>query len=142
MRHVFVTDVEGVRDGCRSRFWISVSGLRVNIWFHSQPTKGLLEISFKAEVNQLCVRKPTFLDVQSTEVLLNDKAVSFQKIDSYMIIEGLKQGDRLSIRYDLKELIENVPVNGRAFEVTWAGNTVMDIKPPGKIRPFYVNRKL
>lgn len=123
--------------------------LFLNIWMNKddnivciknhEPADGLLEINMKIEIDTLYIRKPSFLNMGSVCVLCNGKLSKCVSTEAYLWVERLHPNDEICIRYDLNRRTEQINVNGRDFDVTWAGDSVVSMNPPGTVMPFYTH---
>ena len=57
--------------------------------------------------------------------------------DGYVQLEGLAPGQVVTIDFPLAEHDERVRVLGDEYLVSWRGDTVMAIDPPGRVGPLY-----
>ena len=107
-----------------------------------EPNEGRLEITMKHPGN-LTVRVPGGPDRADVTVERDGTPVDVSWRGDFVELAGLDAGARVVVRYPLEEHTETVTVGGRDFttpvdyRVTWRGNTVIAVDPPGRHCPLY-----
>lgn len=100
------------------------------------PREGRLVIRAKRDTD-LAVRVPGFLGDTTPAVKRNGGEVTVGAASGYLQCGDVARGDEIEITYPMAETRESLRVNGRDFTVTWAGDTVVAIDPPGEHMPLY-----
>ncbi len=97
------------------------------------PTEGTVEVVMR-QGGSLSVRTPD--DVASDEVAVEAPG-RWSWNDGYVHVGGLAPGQVVTVRFPLREHDENVGVLEDEYLVSWRGDTVMAIDPPGRVGPLY-----
>ncbi len=129
--HIVTKDKDTVRVNLmlnRSTPWVDILSCR--------PYAGKIIFQIKESLG-LQIRIPDWLDKSVIEMRVNNNNADFKYTKDYLEILALRAGDEVTITYPLRHLTENVPVNGRSYKITWKGDTVIDINPPGQYMPLY-----
>jgi len=106
---------------------------------HAQPAQGHLTVTAK-EGFHLLVLNRSWWKTGELRASINGDSRRAAANGAYLDFGRLTAGDRLTLEYDLPELREPMHVNGRNYTVTWRGDTVVGIDPPGQIMPLYTGR--
>ena len=110
-----------------------------------EPGEGRIELTMKV-AGTAEVRLPGSPDEREVSVERCGETVSTEWRRGRVRLVGLNVGDRVVVRYPLKEYTETVTVGGWDrttpvdYELTWRGNTVVDVAPAGKRCPLYRRR--
>jgi hypothetical protein len=86
------------------------------------------------------VRVPGWVKLTDLQVMLDEKPASVIWDRNFVVLIGARVGSRISVRYPLRELREQVTAGGVNYQVTWKGNVVVGMEPPGLREPTYQNR--
>ena len=97
------------------------------------PTEGTVEVVMR-QGGSLSVRTPD--DVASDEVAVEAPG-RWSWNDGYVHVGGLAPGQVVTVRFPLREHDEHVGVLEDEYLVSWRGDTVMAIDPPGRVGPLY-----
>ncbi|HBG26082.1 MAG: hypothetical protein A2Y10_00380 [Planctomycetes bacterium GWF2_41_51] len=104
-----------------------------------QPQNDTIEITVKSQCNlHLAVRSWFNPKISIT---VNGKNQKFVVASDYLKINRVSAASKVILTTQLENIPETCHVNGRNYEVTWKGDTVIAIDPPGKYMPFYTNRR-
>lgn len=100
-----------------------------------QPWQGLLSVNLKKPCD-VKVRIPDFTDAESVSVSVNGAAVDPGVWGNYLEIGRRSVGDTIEVKYPLNTRTENVGIGNPGYrqyhyQVTWKGDTVVDMKPVG-----------
>ena len=101
------------------------------------PRDGAVEVVMR-QGGSLAVRTPE--DVSEHEVAVEAPG-HWRWLDGYVHVGGLATGQIVTIRFPLREQDERVSVLGDQYLVSWRGDTVMAIDPPGRVGPLYRRRE-
>ena len=101
------------------------------------PRDGAVEVVMR-QGGSLAVRTPE--DVSEHEVAVEAPG-RWRWLDGYVHVDGLATGQVVTIRFPLREQDERVSVLGDQYLVSWRGDTVMAIDPPGRVGPLYRRRE-
>jgi len=102
-----------------------------------QPYEGLFELIIH-DAPKLCVRIPPWVSERDLIVSVDDVQTPMNLSDEYYLeLEGMKNGQIISIEYPLRkvEIIETL--SEREYKVKWRGDSVVDIIPKGEKYPLY-----
>lgn len=117
------------------------------------PYQGKVELDIKKPLKQLAVRIPQWIETGSADVTckVNGDTGSIQWEDRYVLLGGVKAGDRVTLSFPIHERTIQRRVYGAPHEtviggyeyesITLKGNTVVHIDPPGKNYPYYQREK-
>ncbi|HTL56255.1 MAG TPA: hypothetical protein VL361_11295 [Candidatus Limnocylindrales bacterium] len=106
-----------------------------------QPFAGRVDVVPRL-YGKLRVRVPSWVRQESINVVEIESAGAtnalpwvFEK--PFVVLAAVKPGMRVSIRYPLRELEEDVMAGGQKFHIRWQGDVVMKVTPEGKREPAY-----
>ena len=85
-------------------------------------------------------RLPESVSASGCRVRLNDKDIRPEVGDGYVKFAELSEGDSIFLIYSLEERHE-ILVRDKNYELTWKGELLQSIEPPGSIKPLYHKRK-
>lgn len=108
---------------------------------HAQPAAGQLTVTAKTNCS-LSLLPRSWWRIETLRCAIDGKPRTVATDGPYLDLGRLAAGDQLTLQYDLPETDEPVHVNGRDYTVTWRGETVVAIDPPGTIMPFYTDRRV
>lgn len=100
-----------------------------------QPEQGLTEIKVKSAC-ELYIARRSWRD-KSLDIRLNGKMHSFSIAGNYLFLGFVPENSTVTLSYRLNKDEKNVFTNGRHYQMTWSGDSVIDIFPRGKEMPFY-----
>jgi hypothetical protein len=89
------------------------------------------------------IRVPGWVRLTDLQVLLDDKPAAAEAITwdrNYIVMKKAPAKIRISVRYRQREFREQVSAGGGNYQVTWRGNVVVKMEPPGLREPTYQNR--
>ena len=123
------------------------TGVRVNLLFDRStpwadvrshlPWEGAVEVVMR-QGGALSVRTPDDVSHNEVEVAAPGR---WRWSDGYVHADGLAPGQVVTIRFPLLDQEERVDVLGDEYLVSWRGDTVMAIDPPGRVGPLYRRRE-
>ena len=111
------------------------TGETVNVEDHT-PREGRFVVHVKRDTD-LSIRVPGFLGDRVPTVRLNGHDPALVPDAGYLRFAKVAAGDTAEITYPMEETGESIHINGRDFTVTWAGDTVVALDPPGQHLPLY-----
>ena len=85
----------------------------------------------------LFVRIPKWASSSAVRLMVNAKARAVAWEGRYVKTGGLAEGDEVVVTYPVRRERITESFMDFAFEVTWRGNTVVAIEPPGDNEPLY-----
>ena len=86
------------------------------------------------------VRVPSWAKRERVSVLLDGRPAVWSFEKQFVVLNSVPSGARVSVRYPLRELEEEVVAGGQKFRVRWKGDVVTRVDPPGNREPTYQNR--
>ncbi len=103
-----------------------------------QPYEGRVDVRLRYRARRLHVRVPDWADHGRVVVRIDDQpATGWSWSGPYAAISGLSPGQVISVSYPLRRATENVTVGGQQYRITWRGDTVIGIEPPGERDRLY-----
>ena len=100
------------------------------------PYEGRVELKIK-EAKEVAVRIPEWTNHEKVFCTVNGQAQEFAWSGNYVEVGDLKEGDRLTVKFPMREKTQFRVIGGSPYKLTIKGNTVVDIDPKGKINPIY-----
>ena len=106
------------------------------------PFQGRMAVEAKRS-GDFYLRPPHWAQRDRVKVYRNGKPALGQWRGAYLLLGKVKEGDRLDVTYPLlsfvqKQAVKNAPGQpDRKITVTWLGNTVRKLQPPGERLPLY-----
>ncbi len=119
--------------------WINLSlnhespWLRINSY---RPYSGKVEILAK-DAPVVFLRVPDWVAKERVEVDGISAHERLQWKGEYLRLSPLPQGKLVCVSYPLREEKQREIIGGGEFLLSWKGDTVMEISPPGKVYPLY-----
>ncbi len=101
-----------------------------------RPYEGKLVFSL-ARKRKLRVRLPGWLDARDLRIYVNAKRVAPKVRGRWLVLDELGGADVVSVNYPLTKHEGWEVIGGHTYRVKWKGDTVVAIKPRGKIKPLY-----
>jgi len=86
------------------------------------------------------VRLPQWVQPKDVMVFVDDKPTSGTHENGYLVLAHVPAGARVSVRYPLRELTEDVTAGGQTWRIRWKGDTVVGVSPSQGREPTYQNR--
>jgi hypothetical protein len=112
-----------------------------------QPIEGRVDVISRVP-GAVRVRVPPWVQPKDIQVFVAGKSLkpennapagwAFAK--SYVVLDSAPAKARVSVRYPLRELEQNITVGGQKFRVCWKGDVVVGMDPPGQREPTYQGR--
>lgn len=103
-----------------------------------EPTEGRVDVIPRTP-GAVRVHLPDWVDREKVVALVNQKPAAWKMEKSFARIDFVNGGDRVSVRYRLRQIEEDALAGGKSFHVRWRGNVVIGIHPPGEREPTYQN---
>ena len=103
------------------------------------PYEGKVEL-FVHDSPVLSVRVPDWVRENDVLVAVDDRPVGLSAEnwqDRYVRLTGLKPGEKVTITFPQREIVEEKFFAGRTYKLAWRGDTVVNISPNGTISPTY-----
>ncbi|MFB3789292.1 MAG: hypothetical protein ACE15F_23280 [bacterium] len=104
-----------------------------------QPLAGRIDVIPQAP-GAVRVRLPRWVEPGTVTVLLGGQTVKTVIEDGFAVLPSVEAGQRVSVRFPLREFEEDITAGGAQYHVRWKGDVVMKVDPPGKREPCYQNR--
>jgi hypothetical protein len=104
-----------------------------------QPFDGRVDIIPQAP-GGMRVRMPRWVQMKDVTIYVGDKVASVVQEGGYILLAHVPAKARVSVRYPLRELTENVAARGQSYQVRWRGDLVVDVSPSLGREPTYQNR--
>lgn len=104
-----------------------------------QPFEGRVDV-IPRHPGGVRIRVPSWAKRGDLVVRLDDRETPWTLQGRYAVLESVPAGSRVSLQYPLRELKEEVIAGGQKFQVTWRGDVVVGVEPPGEREPAYQNR--
>lgn len=108
--------------------WVEVHSFR--------PYQGKVEVILKEEA-ALSVRIPDWVDKWDVKVSVNGEEAPFKWEGDYVRLEKVHKGQKVTVEYPLRKEWIREDVGTASFDFRWRGDTVVEIKPKGRIVPLY-----
>ena len=93
-----------------------------------QPAEGRVDVLPRV-TGVVRIRLPRWVAHSRASVLLNGEPVSWAMDQDFAVLSQVPAGARVSLRYPLRELGEEVSAGGQQFRVHWKGDVVMSVAP-------------
>jgi hypothetical protein len=109
------------------------------------PKQGRMTVTAKV-ADDFALRPPTWAPRDRVKVYRNGQVVATQWRDAYLVFNKVAPGDVLTMTWPVlrmvqKQNVKNAPGQpDREMTVTWLGNTVIKLDPPGSVLPLYQKR--
>ena len=104
------------------------------------PRQGRMTVRAKVS-RDFFLRPPAWAPAAEVKAYRNGKPVAVQWHEAYVRFDRTENGEKLTITYPLVSLVQkhSIRVNRPPSDitVTWRGNTVVKIEPPGKRLPLF-----
>ncbi|HTW97811.1 MAG TPA: hypothetical protein VMD59_03485, partial [Acidimicrobiales bacterium] len=108
------------------------------------PYAGRLDLTPRRPLAALRIRIPEWAGYAAVRVAIGteeslaapDSRVRWAP-DGYLEIVALRAGEQICVTFPLSERESDEDAAGRRFHVTWRGDNVASISPPGRHRPMY-----
>ncbi len=103
-----------------------------------QPYQGRVDVRLHQPAPRLHVRVPDWVDHKRVTVLVDGQPdAEWSWSASYVVLSDVGGQQVVSISYPLRRTTENVNVGGKPYRITWRGDTVIAIDPPGERDKLY-----
>ncbi len=124
--------------GLTVNFALSMSGPAGQIVSY-QPFEGRTDITPQSP-GAVRVRLPRWVKPEDVTVFVGDAAASVTHEKGYVMLAHVPARARVSVRYPLREITENVVAGGQKWQIRWKGDTVVGVSPSQGREPTYRNR--
>jgi hypothetical protein len=124
---------------------------RVNLAFNREsplvdvisclPHRGEVNVVVK-RTRRVMVRVPAWAMKNEVRAYRERKAVPVKWHDSYVVFEGLRTGEHLTVTYPLNLSEIREQIQGVEYTERWRGNSIVVISPPGKWIAMYQRPEL
>ena len=104
-----------------------------------EPGEGRVDV-FPRAPGSVRVRVPDWAISTAITVEVNHAAANWRLMGPFVVLDSVKAGAGVTVRYPLRVLNEHVVAGGQAFEASWKGDVVVGMSPPGRREPTYQNR--
>ncbi len=85
----------------------------------------------------LCVRIPDWTDPANVAVTVNENPVEFTLDGDYVTLDTAAIADVVTVGYPQRD-VETIDLcSGREYLVTWKGDFVAAVDPPGTVAPIF-----
>ncbi len=101
-----------------------------------QPYAGKVEVVVKEDTT-LAVRIPDWVDKWDVKVFVGGQEALLRWQGDYVRLDGVIQGQVVTVQYPLRQTWIREDVGTASFDFEWRGDTVIDVKPRGRIVPLY-----
>lgn len=111
---------------------------RVSPWLEIEsylPYEGKVLVKNKTS-KRVAIRIPSWVDRSKLAVQLNHQPASTFWAGNFVVVEGLKPGDAITLEFPVKEATEQYTYEGRKYTLSFRGNTLIDVSPRDD-RGFY-----
>lgn len=108
------------------------------------PYEGKVEL-FVHNAPVLSVRVPDWVSKNDVRVVVDDRSVSVSADDwqdGYVRLKDLKPGNKITITFPQREMVEEKFFAGHTYTLTWRGDTVVNISPNGTTSPTYQRKNM
>lgn len=120
------------------RFFLDHEGDLVTL-HNGQPREGVLDIVPHHDAT-LQLQRRSWLPAGRLHVTVRGRPRQAAEVGEILDLGAVRAGDAVRVVYPLEEAVQPVHVNGRDFTVTWRGDTVVCMDPPGRNVPLYRGR--
>ena len=116
---------------------------RASPWadFHSyRPNAGKLQVQVKKDLGRLRVRAPEWVakGSESISVARGDAPVPHVWEGRYVVVNTLRAGEEITFSFPTPTKITQTTIGRRDYTLTFRGNTVVELQPPGTRIPLYM----
>ncbi|MFB6120820.1 MAG: hypothetical protein ABEJ68_06865 [Halobacteriaceae archaeon] len=101
------------------------------------PHEGRVVVDANRDVPRLRVRVPSWVDPARVSV---SGAERDGWEGDFLRLSNVADGDRLSVSFPVRDAKTTATAADRSFNVTWRGDTVVDVAPEGDHHPLYADR--
>jgi hypothetical protein len=104
-----------------------------------QPFEGRVDV-IPQTPGAVRVRLPRWVEPRTASVLIDQQPAKATRETGFVVVPFVRAGQRVSVRYPLREFEEEVVGGGQKYHVKWKGDAVVKVEPPGKREPCYQGR--
>jgi hypothetical protein len=101
--------------------------------------EGRLTLSPKRRMT-LRVRAPHWLDTSSARAEVNGAQSPLPHADGYLHFEDVPENGVVELIFDAPVVVREEAIAGNPYAVSWRGNVVVGIEPPGPHMPLWASR--
>jgi hypothetical protein len=127
----------------RVNLLLSRGGALLDVSSHL-PFAGQVDLDVKAPLRELRARVPEWAGYRAVRAHLGDEELAIAPgaraswaPDGYLAVRDLSPGKRLTLTFPLPEHDSIEHAAGQQYAVSWRGDDVSSIYPPGRHRPMY-----
>jgi hypothetical protein len=125
-------------------------GVAVNLCFNREapeakvvsfaPDQGRMTVLAKV-ADDFSLRPPSWAPRERVKVYRNGRTVPTRWHGAYVVLDKLTPGDSVTLTWPVLRIVQKQKVSGQPeITVTWSGNTVVKLDPPGNTLPLYRQR--
>jgi hypothetical protein len=107
----------------------------------SLPHRGEVNVIVRA-ARRVLVRVPGWAPRDGVRVFVDRQSLEISWDGSYVVLEGVRAGQQLTVTYPLRVAEIREPINGVMYTEKWRGNTIVDIEPRGTRVPMFVRPEM
>ena len=97
----------------------------MNSWL---PYDGRVQIANKV-AEAIAVRVPGWAGLEKTSLLVDGSQTSPRRVGRYLVVEGLRPGQLVELRFDVPEQRADYILHGCPYSLAFRGSTVVDVSP-------------
>jgi len=124
--------------GLTVNFALNMSGPAGQIVSY-QPFEGRVDVTPQSP-GAVRVRLPRWVKPKDVTVFVGDTSAPLTCESGYVVLAHVPAKTRVSVRYPLRELTENIVAGGQNWQIQWKGDTVVGVSPSQGREPTYQNR--
>jgi len=128
-------------------------GLNLNLFFNRDtrwakvnsrlPFEGKITVQILMPIPNFRIRWPSpEIKIEEVSLKVNGWPRKIILEQGYLLLEQLSTGDEIEFVFPLKTEVKLETINSKDYRVTWRGDTVIGISPPGKRVPLYQGRNI
>jgi hypothetical protein len=103
-----------------------------------QPHQGRLDVRLRRPARQLNICVPDWADRTQVKVTVDGRPTTdWSWFGPYVTMRDPKADPLFSVSYPLRRISQDVTVAGKKYRITWRGDTVISIDPPGERDQLY-----
>jgi len=125
-------------DWTRVRMGLTRSTPFVDVVGH-EPWEGRIDVRLRSP-GRVLVRVPDHASIDGARALVDGRDVAPRRLGRYVVLDDLRPGQVVSLRYPLSERRCSYEVVGMGYEADWRGHTVVEMRPAGTRYPTYQRR--
>lgn len=134
--HIIRRDKGGIRVNLSLNFnspWVEVRSQR--------PYRGRVDVLVK-EDTALAVRIPDWVDKWDVKVTVDGEDTPFRWEGDYVRLDRVRKGQTVTVQYPMRRVWVREDVGTASFDFKWRGDTVVEVRPRGRILPLYQREEM